>query len=435
MSPVNGDSGVGVAPDFTWSESLNADSYTIEIATSPSFGSSIYITESNLTSPSFSPLAILDKSTVYYWRIIPKNVCGEGTPSKINAFSTEVLACSEFSPSPASLPINITQSGTPTITSEVTATGGTIADINVTEFIGEHDNNKDMIVTLISPAGTKVIMFSKICNQSDFNCTFDDASNSAVKCPLNAAGKTYRPKDKFETFNGEQANGVWTLEINDAAPGNGGRLNSFTLEVCSGQSVESPFIINNNEIQMPWNDTKTITSSDLKVEDSNNAAEDLKYTIVTLPSGGLLKYNGVAAAVGTQFTQADIDSWKLDYTSVGSNYNTYFSFTVIDGEGGFLGINNFDIAVNNPEGTFDPAIANEISVYPIPSNDRLTIDLTKSSETFTSYAIVNVNGQILTNGSINSKMISINVSQFATGIYFVNIRNDQYSIPKRIIVE
>ena len=84
-SPIDGDSGVEVAPVFTWTESQNADSYTIEIATSPSFGSSIYITESNLTSPSFSPQTLLEKNTVYYWRIIPKNDCGDSTPSKINA--------------------------------------------------------------------------------------------------------------------------------------------------------------------------------------------------------------------------------------------------------------------------------------------------------------------------------------------------------------
>jgi subtilisin-like proprotein convertase family protein len=434
ISPVNGDSGVGVAPDFTWSESPNADSYTIEIATSPAFGSSVYITESNMTDTEFSPLSILDKSTVYYWRVTAKNVCGEGTPSKINAFSTEVLACSAFSPPSSSLPINITQSGSPTITSEVAVTGGTIADVNVTKFIGEHDNNKDMVVTLISPSGTRVIMFSKICNQSDFNCTFDDASNSSVKCPLNAAGKTYRPKDKFEAFNGEQASGVWTLEIDDTASGNGGRLNSFTLEVCSGQSVESPFIVNNNEILLPWNDTKTISTADLKVEDSNNSAGDLKYTIVDLPVGQL-KFNDVAVAIGDQFSQSDIDSGKLVYTSGGWNYDTYFSFTVIDGEGGFLGINNFDIIVNNPEGTFDPVIASNISVYPVPANDRLTIDLTESSETFTSYDIVNINGQVLSTGSINSKMILMNVSQYPAGIYIVNIKNEQYSIPKRIIVE
>lgn len=434
ISPLDGDSGIGVAPDFTWSESPNADSYSIEIATSPSFGSSIYITESNLTGTSFSPLTILEKSTVYYWRITAKNVCGEGSPSKINAFSTEVLACSEFSPLPSSLPVIISQSGLPTVTSEVTVTGGTIADVNVTEFVGEHDNNKDMIVTLISPLGTRVIMFSKICTQSNFNCTFDDASNSSVKCPLNAGGKTYRPKDEFETFNGELASGVWTLEINDSASGNGGKLNSFTLEVCSGQSVESPFIVNNNEILLPWNDTKTISTADLNVEDSNNTAEELEYTIVELPAGQL-KYNGTNVSIGDQFSQADIDSGKLVYTSAGSNYNTYFSFTVIDGEGGFLGINNFDIIVNNPEGTFDPIIASNISVYPVPTNNRLTVDLTKSSETFTSYDIVNINGQILATGNINSKTISMNVSHYPTGVYIVNIKNELYSIPKRIVVE
>ena len=97
-----------------------------------------------------------------------------------------MLACSEFTPPAASLPINITQSGSPTITSEVNVNGGSIADVNVTQLTGEHDNNKDLIVTLISPAGTRAELFRKICNQSNFTCTFDDASNTPVQCPLNA---------------------------------------------------------------------------------------------------------------------------------------------------------------------------------------------------------------------------------------------------------
>lgn len=434
ISPVDGGSGIGVAPEFTWSESPNADLYTIEIATSPSFGSSIHITEANLTGTSFSPSVILEKNTVYYWRIIPSNVCGVGEASKIQAFSTEVLACSEFSPSAASLPINISQSGSPTITSNVSVSGGTIADVNVTEFTGEHDNNKDMIVTLISPAGTRAIMFSKICSQSNFNCTFDDASNTPVKCPLNAGGKTYRPKDMFEVFNGEQANGIWTLEIDDTSSGNGGRLNSFKLEVCSSQAFESPFIVNNNDILMPWNQTITISTSDLKVDDSNNTASDLMYTIVDLPDGQL-RFDGSAVSVGAQFTQADIDNGKLSYKSGSWNYNTSFTFTVIDGEGGFLGINNFNIEVNNPNNTFDAEVANEISVYPVPANDRLTIDLSKSDKTFISYELVNVNGQLLATGNINSKSISVNVSQYPTGVYFLSIKSDLYSIPKRIVIE
>lgn len=433
-SPVDGASGVNVAPTFTWSESPNADTYTIEIATSPAFGNSTVISQPNLVDPTYSVADLLVETTVYYWRILPTNVCEDGEPSSVNAFSTEALACVEFSPSESSLPINISQSGLPTVTSEVTVAGGSIADVNITEFTGLHENNKDLIVTLKSPSGTEVVLFSKICNQSNFNCTFDDNSNSPVQCPLNAGGLTYRPKENLDAFNGEQANGTWILEIDDTSAGNGGSLNSFALEVCSAQSVESPFIVNNNKIIVPWLDTRVLTSDDLRTGDNNNQASDLIYTVVKLPQGQI-KFNSSPFSVGDQFTQADIDNGNINYASGTSNYETEFLFTVIDGEGGFLGITNFDIEVSDPNGTFDAVIANEISMYPIPTNDRLTIDLSESSETFTSYDLLNQNGQLVNTGKINSKTVSINVSQYPSGVYFINIKNEQYTIPKRIVVE
>ncbi len=432
--PGAGANGVEVAPEFEWSASPNAESYTLEVATTPAFGSSVILSEFGLTETSFKSLTILEKSTVYYWRILPRNKCGEGNASRVQAFSTEVLACSTYSPDPNSLPINISQSGLPTITSEVSVSGGSIADVNVVEFFGEHDNNKDLVVTLIAPSGTEANMFRKICNQSDFNCQFDDASNESVKCPLNN-GKTYRPREKFEVFNGEQANGVWTLKIEDTNAGNGGRLNGFALEVCSSQSVESPFLVNNNGIILPWNNTRTITSDDLRVDDNNNTASELQYTVVYLPSNGQMKLNNSNLSIGAQFTQADIDNGNITYTSAGANYNTSFSFTVIDGVGGFLGINDLDIEVSDPNSTFDLGVANEISVYPIPTKDRLTIDLSASSEVFVNYQIVDINGRTVTNQTISSKVIELDMSQYPTGVYIINIMNDKLSIPKRIIVE
>jgi len=432
--PAAGAAGVEVAPEFEWTSSANADSYTLEVATTPLFGSSVVISESGLTETSFKLLTILEKSTVYYWRVLPMNRCGEGKASRVRSFITEVLACNVYSPEASSLPIVISQSGLPTITSEVNVSGGSIADVNVTEFVGKHDNNKDLVVTLISPSGTEAEMFRKICNQSDFNCQFDDASNESVKCPLNN-GKTYRPRDKFEVFNGEQANGTWTLRIEDTKAGNGGSLNGFALEICSSQAVDSPFLINKNEIILPWNNTRTITSDDLKVEDNNNSASELKYTIVYLPSNGQLKLNNSNLNVGAQFTQADIDNGNITYTSAGANYKTSFSFTVIDGEGGFLGINDLDIEVSDPNSTFDLEAANEITVYPIPTKDRLTIDLSASSEVFDNYQIVDIKGRILATQTINSEVIELDLSQLPSGIYIINIINDRLSIPKRIIVE
>lgn len=436
VTPVDGQEGVEVSPKFNWTKSPNADTYSIQVSTTPSFDEEdILISETGISDSFYVASIILEKKEVYYWRVIPTNLCGEGKPMPVNAFSVEALECVTFTPDESQFPINISQSGTPSIEGTVDVLGGTIADINVTSFFGEHDNNRDMNVYLVSPEGKEVLLFGNICDQADFNCQFDDASNSSVKCPLNN-GKTYRPKEELAEFNGDIAEGTWVLRIDDTKSGNGGRLEGFALEVCASVNVQSPYIVNNNVLKLPWGGTPTISSSKLKVEDNNNISSQLVFTVVVAPDKGQLLYNGNPVIIGDQYTQKDINDGKLIYAGEEENYNTYFSFTVIDGEGGFLGITNFNIEVDELNATFDPSIANEISIFPIPATDRISIDMSTTKEIFTSFEIVNINGQTIKTGEITgSNNLSIDVSAFAKGVYIINIENDNYSIPKKIIVE
>lgn len=435
LEPADGASSVGVAPAYEWSPSPNADTYTLQVATNPSFSAnSLVLSVPNLQDTEYETSELLDKKTTYYWRVLPSNSCGDGKASKVRAFNTEVLACAEFEPEEDGLPINISQSGLPTIEAEIFVTGGSIADVNVLEFQGEHDNNKDMIVSLISPLGTTVTMFSKICNQSDFNCAFDDASNTLVKCPLNN-GLTYRPIVPLSTFNGELAEGIWKLRIEDTSAGNGGRLEKVKLQVCASQTVESPFIVNNEKLVLGWGDKPTINSSILSVSDNDTDDATLTYTIVQLPTRGALRYDGSPVAIGDQFTQADIDGNKLTYDASFENYFSFFSFTVIDNEGGFLGITNFYIEVNDPNSTYDPQMANAVSVYPVPATDRLTVDLSASSTIFHTLELHQIDGTMVSSRSINNATESIDVSTLHSGVYILTLRNDQYTIAKKVVIK
>lgn len=428
-------SGIGIAPTFSWQESINADSYTFELSESPSFGSSSLINVSGLTDVTFKPEVFLEKNTAYYWRVTATNYCGEDSFAKIYAFSTESLFCLEVTPEEGILPINISGSGTPTVQAPLEVPiMGSVADVNVKQLQGEHENNKDMLIKIISPEGKEVVLVNKICVQQNFNCGFDDASDVEVKCPLNS-GKIYKPVGSLASFNGDAIEGTWILQIDDTQGGNGGKLENLVVEFCSSQVLDNPFIVRNEKIVVPWNGTRTITSSNLKIEDNNNSNEELIYTIVELPDKGTLSFDGEAVIVGDQFTQKDVDDNKLIYTAISENYQTYFSFTIIDGEGGFIGITNFEIEADGMTSITETLLEEEISIYPVPAHNSLTIDLSKSSQDYLSFEVLNLQGQVVLEGSlINESRVQVDISTLISGFYIVNFKSENNSISKKIIV-
>ncbi|MEE9440184.1 MAG: zinc-dependent metalloprotease family protein [Saprospiraceae bacterium] len=433
--PLNSASGVTVSPRFEWTPSANATSYAIEVSDNPNF-ENLFIDVDNITDNFYELSILLEKSTAYYWRILPSNVCGEGAPSPINAFATEALACKVYNPEASVLPINISGSGLPTIEAEIDVQStGAIAEVSVTKFKGKHNRNKDLIVSLISPNNKKVELFKKICDQKDFNCKFSDKSNEAVKCPLNN-GKTYRPKDMLSLFNGDQIQGTWTLRIEDTKSGNGGQLTGFSIELCSNEVLENPYITKNNILVLAPATTREIDKYRLSVKDNNNSSEELIYTITALPAFGQLTMDGNIISIGSQFSQYQINEGKLKYTAPETELaETQFSFTVIDGEGGWIGITNFDIKIDPLNGITDAVILNKIKVYPNPAHNKLTIDMSNIDVIFSTINIVDLHGKMIKHLSTTDNISTIDVSNIATGMYFISFINDTYTLTRKVVIE
>ncbi len=73
--PANGASGVGATPTLTWTASLYATSYTVEVSTSNTFSPlaiSPAPTVATTTYPVTPPLA----AGTYFWRVIANNAYG-----------------------------------------------------------------------------------------------------------------------------------------------------------------------------------------------------------------------------------------------------------------------------------------------------------------------------------------------------------------------
>ncbi|MEM9548713.1 MAG: reprolysin-like metallopeptidase [Bacteroidota bacterium] len=421
---------------FSWSASPNAEFYRFEFSESPEFGETNIETVELLKDLTYEPNYFFAKNRVYYWKVTATNFCGDDLNAKTFAFSTESLSCTVVEPADGILPINISASGLPTIEAPIDVNiGGNVADVNIKRWAGEHENNRDMIVTLVSPEGKEVILVNRKCPQANFNCAFDDDSNVPVKCPLNN-GSTYRPEQSLSNFNGDPLDGEWTLRIDDVSPGNGGRLELLEIEFCSNQVLDNPFLVNNEKLILPTESTETISSSQLRVDDDNNSDDELIYTIVDLPKTGALTFDGATVSAGDQFTQQDIDDNKLSFNSSTQITSTFFSFTVIDGEGGFIGITNFDVQITDPTSTKDERIQDDISIYPVPAQNLITFDLSKSNSSYSTFEILDLNGQLIKrNKLIDNEVMQVDISDITSGLYIVNFRSDKNIVTKKIVVQ
>ncbi|MBL4669186.1 MAG: T9SS type A sorting domain-containing protein [Flavobacteriales bacterium] len=232
-SPTNGALSVLGPIVFTWIADPNASAYDIDIATDAAF-TAIVDNATGLITNSYTSSS-LASNTIHYWRVRPSNMCGNGSFSTSFDFTTS--NCNNYVSTDVS--VNISSSGTPTITSTINiTTSGIINDLDVTNLTGTHSWINDLIVTLTSPQGTSVILWDQICfNENDFNVNFDDgATPGALPCPP-IGGGTYQPQGSLANYNGEDVLGIWTLTIDDMANQDGGSLDSWELDICFNTTV------------------------------------------------------------------------------------------------------------------------------------------------------------------------------------------------------
>ncbi len=228
VAPADGLDEVSAIVTLEWQADILATSYEIQIATDASFAS---IEESvDVISNSYTPTS-LNNDAIYFWRVKPENSCGEGTYGAPFSFTTIELNCTTNGAS--GLPKIISAIGTPTVTSKIAFFEDiSLADINVSLEL-DHSYLKDITVTLTSPSGTIVTLFSNACgNLKNVDAVFDDSAPSFVCSGTPAIKGTVKPIGFLSDFNGESIYGEWVLTISDNTSQDGGVLKAFSLEVC-----------------------------------------------------------------------------------------------------------------------------------------------------------------------------------------------------------
>jgi len=94
---------------------------------------------------------------------------------------------------------------------------------------------EDLAITLTSPSGTVVNLWSTLCaGTPDFDVNLDDAAVSGIgtaPCSPLGGGLAYQPESALATFNGEASDGEWILTITNTNMTQCGSLDSWVLEI------------------------------------------------------------------------------------------------------------------------------------------------------------------------------------------------------------
>ena len=443
-TPENAMIAVSELPTFTWMEANAADDYQLEVASNPSFDATALVESTIVTGNTYTSNVQLELGAVYFWRIRAQNECADGEWSEAKAFAVKSLSCIDAVST--NDPITISGNGLPTISSTISfPSDGTISDINITNILGNHAAFKDIEMRLIGPDATSVELFSSvICFASEFNFGVDDEApgNIGSDCPVNT-GIAYKPQNLLEAFDGKNALGDWMLEvevINTA--GSGGRLDSWSVEICSEANLSPPSLIKNNEMPLPPGFSRDINNEFLLTTDPNNGADELIYTIVTLPANGQLFLLGTELTVGARFSQNDVNAGDFKYTHDGTSSTVVtmdsFTFTVEDGEGGLIATPQFDLLID-PDvviSTNDLLKPSEISIFPNPANELINIGFTKPLDEQVNVRVFNLQGQLLVEklAKNTQDLIQIETKHLAAGLYLVQVLTENESLTERVTI-
>lgn len=84
-TPANNATGIALSETLTWVEDTNATSYDVQISTDKGFNT--IVSSGNVTTNTYTSTN-LSGETTYYWRVRPKNACGDGNYSGVFNFTT-----------------------------------------------------------------------------------------------------------------------------------------------------------------------------------------------------------------------------------------------------------------------------------------------------------------------------------------------------------
>ncbi|NET29859.1 cadherin-like domain-containing protein, partial [Okeania sp. SIO1I7] len=168
--------------------------------------------------------------------------------------------------------------------------------------------------------------------------------------------------------------------------------------------------------------TLPILNTNLQITDVEQPAEEITYTVNTLPTVGNLLLSGTPLAVGGTFTQANINGSQLLYQNNdgGGDVGDSFVFTATDGAGGVIGQTTFNITVTPvpnqpPVLSINGGVSLDDGANAAISNAVLTVTDPDNTSDEVTYTVTELptNGQLLLDGApvaVNGMFTQANIN-------------------------
>lgn len=343
VNPADGAGGLPLTPSLQWSAVPDALHYQLQVATSPAFSSSTLVFDAVITNAE-AVLSGLDSSTVYYWRVKVENACGQSDFSPVSAFQTGYPLCDQTYTS-TNVPVVIADNDVNTIQSVITVPENRfVADVNLHVAI-DHTWVGDLKATLFSPAAVPALLFdqpgypgaSSGCGGDNLDLELNDEAGQTAAQLENtcnnepAISGAFQPVDLLNRYDNTPAQGVWTLEIVDNFPEDGGALNAWSLTFCFFDSVPAATLLVNQPLTVISGGTGNLTTGNLVLQIESANPDDGVFLLLSVPQHGVLQRDGVDLAPGDAFTQADVLAGLVTYVHNGDGATSdSFLFDAVD---------------------------------------------------------------------------------------------------------
>ncbi|MCO6461083.1 MAG: T9SS type A sorting domain-containing protein [Saprospiraceae bacterium] len=359
-----------------------------------------------------------DNDGEYVWNI-PANinssdvrfrvVCSDNIFYAVNTtpitIGNPVNNCYSYS---STTPVDIPADNPGIFTSSITIadrdTDEVVKDVNITNINISHTAVGDLQLNLQSEnGGNNILMQGKCGNQNNVNLGFDDeASSSTISCPA-TGGTIYKPQEFLNIHDGVPANSTWNLTVHDWAAGDGGTINSWSIQICVEAKTPLPLELLDfsatsvkDGVYLSWRTAQEKEVAEYLVE---KQAEDGSY----VEMGRLSARN-----LSGEYSYGLMD----EHPSAGVNY---YRLKIIDNNGK-IGYSRWaSVTFKNSQ---------SIEIFPNPAGDFITVRNTGVSDNAGSVDIYDLSGNLVFRQSLtlpSGEKAELNISGLKSGIYLVRI--------------
>ncbi|MFT6053844.1 MAG: hypothetical protein ACJAXB_000247 [Candidatus Endobugula sp.] len=227
-----------------------------------------------------------------------------------------------------------------------------------------------------------------------------------------------------QTFDRE-AKAVYSVRISTTDAGGLSTEKTFTIDITN--VAEAALAVDSDD-ELDFGEVDLASSKTLTFSVSNDGdADGLQVTSISAPEGFSIDKNS--------FTLASGNSETITVTFTPSEGKSYTGQITISSSAGNETINIVGIGTIVTSIDDDIVDENEVNLYPNPSTEWVTIDLTSAPLMIPNVSIIDMNGlTIWSKTKVASRRLNVNVSNYPAGTYIVKVASEKGIVLKKLIV-